>query len=182
MAIAITPRSIGLTLVAAMTAAWLETNPSPSVPPASESNRPSQSSRASGGRRAFALTADAVPNTDKLRGHMAERPTPGRGRNPFVYGPRTPSGSTAMREREGEREVMPLPPAEPPMPVFRLSGIASNAENGGVVLTAILIDNGSMVFAKAGDKLSNGYSVVRVEEMSVTLVDASGVTQTIRLP
>jgi hypothetical protein len=39
-----------------------------------------------------------------------------------------------------------------------------------------------MVFAKAGDKLSNGFSVVRVEEMSVTLADASGVTQTIRLP
>jgi hypothetical protein len=30
--------------------------------------------------------------------------------------------------------------------------------------------------------LSNGYSVVKVEELSVTLVDASGVTQTLRLP
>ena len=46
----------------------------------------------------------------------------------------------------------------------------------------IIIDNGSMVFAKASDKLSNGYSVVKVEEMSVTLVDATGITQTIRLP
>jgi hypothetical protein len=35
---------------------------------------------------------------------------------------------------------------------------------------------------KGGDKLSNGYQVVRVDEMSVTLVDAIGVTQTIRLP
>jgi hypothetical protein len=51
-----------------------------------------------------------------------------------------------------------------------------------VVLTAIMIDNGSMVFAKAGDKLSNGFSVVRVEEMSVTLQDAAGITQTIKLP
>jgi hypothetical protein len=39
-----------------------------------------------------------------------------------------------------------------------------------------------MVFVKAGDKLSNGYSVVRVEEMSVTIVDATGITQTLRLP
>lgn len=76
----------------------------------------------------------------------------------------------------------PAMPVEPPMPVFRLSGIAANTENGAAVLTAIVIDNGAMVFVKAGDKLSNGYSVVRVEEMSVTLVDATGVTQTIRLP
>ena len=107
---------------------------------------------------------------------------PGQGRNPFVFGSRMTSGRTELRERASEREVAPLAPAEPPLPVFRLSGIASNAENGAVVLTAILIDNGSMVFAKAGDKLSNGYSVVRVEEMSVTLVDSSGITQTIRLP
>jgi hypothetical protein len=182
MAIAVTPRSIGLTLVAAMTAAWLETNPAPNTVSSTASNRPSQSSRASGGRRVSELTAAAVPDTGKLRRHMAERPMPGRGRNPFVYGSRMSSGSTAMGERESERDVLPPPPAEPPLPVFRLSGIASNAENGAVVLTAILIDNGSMVFAKAGDKLSNGYSVVRVEELSVTLIDASGVTQTIRLP
>jgi hypothetical protein len=180
MALAITPRSIGLTLMAAMTAAWLETNPSPSTLPTSESNRPSQSSRASGGRRASELTADSVPNTERLRRHMAERPTPGRGRNPFVYGSRMPSASSAMREREVE--VVPLLPAAPPLPVFRLSGIASNTEDGALVLTAILIDNGSMVLAKAGDKLSNGYSVVRVEEMSVTLQDSAGITQTIRLP
>ena len=66
--------------------------------------------------------------------------------------------------------------------MFKLSGIASNTENGVAVLTAIVIDNGSMVFVKAGDKLSNGYSVVRIDEMSATIVDASGVTQTIRLP
>ena len=65
-------------------------------------------------------------------------------------------------------------PLTPPLPVFKLSGIASNAEGGATVLTAILNDNGAMVFAKAGDKLSNGYSVVRVEETSVTLVDAGG--------
>jgi len=38
------------------------------------------------------------------------------------------------------------------------------------------------VLVKAGDKLSNGLSVVRVDEMSVTLIDAAGVTQTLRLP
>jgi hypothetical protein len=68
------------------------------------------------------------------------------------------------------------------MPAFRLSGIAANLENGATVFTAIVIDSGAMVFVKSGDKLSNGYSVVRVDEGSVTIVDATGVTQTIRLP
>jgi hypothetical protein len=70
----------------------------------------------------------------------------------------------------------------PPAPQFRLSGIASNQQDGAVVLTAIIIDNGVMVFAKAGDKLSNGHTVQRIDEASVTLVDAEGVTQTLRLP
>jgi hypothetical protein len=68
------------------------------------------------------------------------------------------------------------------MPVFKLSGIASNVENGAAVLTAIMNDNGAMVFVKAGDKLSRGYSVVSVDETSVTLADAQGVTQIVRLP
>jgi len=78
--------------------------------------------------------------------------------------------------------ALPAMPLAPPVPIFRLSGIASNKENGVIVLTAIVIDNGTMVFAKAGDKLSNGHSVVRLDEQSITLVDASGVTQTLRLP
>jgi len=68
------------------------------------------------------------------------------------------------------------------MPIFKLSGIASNNEGGTVVLTAIMNDNGAMAFVKTGDKLSRGYTVVRVEENSVTLADAEGITQTIRLP
>ena len=52
-------------------------------------------------------------------------------------------------------------PVIPPAPIFKLSGIASSSESGVAVLTAIVIDNGAMVFVKAGDKLSNGYSVVR---------------------
>ena len=83
-----------------------------------------------------------------------------------------------MRDLQPVVEV----PVEPPLPVFKLSGIAASRENGVVELTAIVIDNGVMVFAKTGDKLSNGYSVVRVEEGSITLVDAAGVTQTLRLP
>ena len=70
----------------------------------------------------------------------------------------------------------------PPAPIFKLSGIAASQQDGATVLTAIVNDNGAVVLAKAGDKLSNGYSVVRVDETSITLVDAAGVTQTLRLP
>jgi hypothetical protein len=107
---------------------------------------------------------------------------PERGRNPFTYGSRT---SAARRdEAPAMREAAPadVVPVERPLPVFRLSGIAASRQDGAIVLTAIVIDNGVMVFAKTGDKLSNGYSVVRVDEGSITLADSEGVTQTIRLP
>ena len=121
-----------------------------------------------------------MPHAEKLRERLAEPPLPSRGRNPFVYGART---APAIRDHQqhGDEAVAPPPPPAPfvpPPPVFKLSGIASNTENGVAVLTAIVIDNGLMVFVKAGDKLSNGYSVVRIDELSATIVDASGVTQT----
>ena len=50
------------------------------------------------------------------------------------------------------------------------------------MLTAIINDNGSLVFAKAGDPLSRGYRVVSVDEIAVVIADAAGITQTLRLP
>jgi hypothetical protein len=166
-------------VAAALTASWLETTPAPAP---AQDTAPRQSSRASGGRRDTRLTAASVPDTGKLREYIAVTPLPPGGRNPFVFGARTPARSAAPSERETIVAPPAMEPLPPPLPVFRLSGIASNTENGAAVLTAIVIDNGTMVFAKAGDRLSNGYVVVRVEEMSVTLADATGVTQTIRLP
>lgn len=124
---------------------------------------------------------DAIPNTERLREWLNQPPTPALGRNPFVYGSRASSHAPAI----SVMPEMPAPAPETPAPltpVFTLSGIASTVENGAAVLTAIVIDSGAMVFVKAGDRLTNGYSVVRVEEMSVTLTGANGVTQTIRLP
>ena len=66
--------------------------------------------------------------------------------------------------------------------MFKLSGIASSQQDGATTWTAILIDGGSMAFVKAGDRLSNGFSIVRVEETGVVIVDAAGITQTLRLP
>jgi hypothetical protein len=130
-------------------------------------------------------TAVTPPTAEKLRERKSDTPVPQRGRNPFVYGSRLPRPSTVRDREPGERAVAMEPvdtPVMPPAPLFRLAGIASDVKDGVTVLTAILNDNGSIVFVKGGEKLSNGYSVVRVEELSVTLIDAQGVTQTIKLP
>jgi hypothetical protein len=95
------------------------------------------------------------PQAEVLRQRLNEPPMPSRGRNPFVYSTRAPRPS-AYRDRERQPEAAPAPVMAPPMPiaaplpVFRLSGVASTVEDGVAVLTAILNDNGAMVFAKAG--------------------------------
>ncbi len=92
------------------------------------------------------------------------------------------SAPAARRDEPAVAEVVPAPPPEPPAPVIKLSGIATSQQDGTAILTAIVIDNGRMVFAKAGDTLPSGMLVVRVDEGSITLADAVGVTQTIRMP
>ena len=176
MAVTLTSRGIGLMVATAVAAGWLGASLTQPEPPA-------QSARVSASRRS--LEPRPVPRADKLRELLSTPPLPSRGRNPFVYGPRVPVARDHQQhgdEGVAPAAVVPAMPIAPPPPIFRLSGIASNTENGAPVLTAIVIDDGSMVFVKAGDRLSNGYSVVRVEEMSVTIVDATGSTQTLRLP
>ena len=175
MTLLLTPRSVGLMVAAALTAGWIG---------ASITQEPSaEQSRVPSGPRP--LGTSPVPRAENLRQRLAEPALPSRGRNPFVFAARPSIRSTAFRDRSSTTTEIPAAPVyepAPALPIFKLSGIASNAEGGASVLTAILIDNGAMVFVKAGDKLSNGYNVVRVEETSVTLSDASGITQTIRLP
>ena len=112
---------------------------------------------------------------------MRQPVTPERGRNPFAYGSRHVGTRNDVPAAAPERPVM-AEAVEPPVPVFKLSGIAASRQDGNTVYTAIVIDSGTMVFATAGDRLSNGYSVLRVDEASITLADAAGVTQTLRLP
>ena len=177
MAVTLSPRSVVLIVSTALAAGWLSASVTQQPAPAQSPARSNTITRN--------VDARPVPRAEALREALAQPPLPSRGRNPFVYGVRT---APVIRDHQqhGEEGVVapaaPLVPIVPPPPIFKLSGIASNKENGVAVLTAIIIDNGSMVFAKNGEKLSLGYSVVRIDEMSVTLVDASGVTQTIRLP
>jgi hypothetical protein len=178
MMVDMSPTSVGRFIATAVATGWLIT--SSVTPDKPEAPDP----RASGARPTRSETQIPTHFTEKLRERLNESARPERGRNPFVYGARraTPRYDDAPPAAEPPRAPTAAVPVEPPLPVFRLSGIAASQQDGVTVLTAIVIDNGAMVFAKAGDKLSNGYSVVRVEESSVTLVDANGVTQTLRLP
>lgn len=171
----ISPTTIGRFIIATGAAAtWLITGPVTQDAPGVRGAQPSV---------ARPTDSDSVPPanfTNVLRERMREPVEPQRGRNPFTFGSRSVRRDEAPPQRESQPAISV--PVERPLPVFKLSGIAASRENDAIVLTAIVIDNGVMVFAKTGDKLSNGYSVVRVEESSITLVDAEGVTQTLRLP
>lgn len=177
MAATLTTRTAGLMIGCALAIGWLgATVTQPAAP---------QQTRVPSSNRSAVSGQTTVPRAERLRERMIQPPSPGRGRNPFVFSARPAAPATRDHQQHGDESVAapaPAIPEAPPVPVFRLSGIASDTKNGVTVLTAIINDNGTMVFAKTGDKLSNGYSVVKVDELSVTLVDATGVTQTIRLP
>lgn len=182
MHFSLTPRSVGLVLATVATAGWIQSVITRDAPVSRRGPVALQTSRGSVNRlHAGRSTDTSVPSTARLRDFMSRPTVPAKGRNPFVYGERTATRS-GLRDAVDLTPMAALEPPPPAMPVFRLSGIASNAENGVAVLTAILIDNGTMVLVKAGDKLSNGYSVVRVEEAAVTIADSAGVVQSIRLP
>jgi len=121
-----------------------------------------------------------MPQAERLHDRATAAPLPSRGRNPFVYGVRPPARAASSPR---DAAVIAPPPApvvtEPPLPALRLTGIASAFEDGMATLTAIVTVNGAMSFVKAGGQLAGGYTVLRVDETSVVLVDAAGVTQTL---
>ena len=175
MVLDMTPTSVGRFIATAVATGWLITSSVKQDAP------DAQNSRASGGRPTAAETMPPAKFTEKLHDRLRHTAVPERGRNPFLYGARPVA---PRREDAIAPPAMTAAPVvvEPPVPLFKLSGIAVSQKDGATVLTAIVIDNGVMVFARAGDTLSNGYSVVRVDEMSITLADATGETQTLRLP
>lgn len=175
------PRKVFLVGVISLTAGWLVGTST------SSSRQDAPTARERSGPRPLGNTPNVAPFTRQLRERLDAQPvrTPLPGRNPFVFGARQPAAAARNREASAAAPEMPAPapfPSEPPPPQFRLSGIASSRQDGTTVLTAIVNDNGTLAFVKTGDKLSNGYSVVRVEETGVVIVDSAGITQTLRLP
>jgi hypothetical protein len=175
------PRTVILIGALGLTAGWLGGA-------TTSSNQQNATGSVNRGPRPLGMeSAPAAPLTRELRERLDAQPTPppSRGRNPFTFGARGARRSTEPVARRPELSFEP-PAApvtvEPPPLRFRLSGIASSVKDGVSVLTAIVNDNGAMAFVKTGDRLSNGFTVVRVDETSVVIADATGVTQTLRLP
>lgn len=178
MTLVMTPKVAGLFIASALVAGWLigtvTSQEAPAAAPSRQQPRPLESN-----------VPSVAPYTQKLRDRLKEQPSmPQRGRNPFTYGSRTPFPSAGSSRRGAPAEPEPAPPLspEPAAARFKLSGIASSQEGGASVHTAIVSDGGVLVLARVGDKLPSGYTVLRIDETSITLADPDGVTETIRLP
>jgi hypothetical protein len=130
---------------------------------------------------------NAAPFTRRLRERLDTQPArvPSGGRNPFVFSARRAPALRSMAEPVAMAPA-PAPPAPeaytPPAPQIKLSGIAASQEGGVAVLTAIINDGGTLAFVKTGDKLPSGATVIKVDETGVVIMDAAGITQTLKLP
>ena len=177
----LTPQTVLLIGALSLTAGWLVWTSTSS----NQNQQDASAARQQSGPRPLGSTANVAPLTRQLRERLDTPPprTPLVGRNPFVFSTRRPAMVIRQSEEAMAASAPPLPmPFTPPPPQFKLSGIASSQEGGATVLTAMVNDNGTLAFVKSGDKLSNGFSVVRVDDTGIVIVDAAGVTQTIRLP
>ena len=170
----ITPGSVGRFVATAAATGWLVVGSVTRDTPESREPRATAAPQVS-------APAPSFTYSQALRERLNRRVAPEPGRNPFMYGSRHAAPPAARREAAVEPAV-PMAPPEPPAPRVKLSGIAMSEVDGAKVFTAIVIENGAMVLAKAGDRLPSGGVVVRVDELSVTLADAAGITQTLRLP
>jgi hypothetical protein len=174
---AVQPRIVGLIAALSLGVGWLAPTPVSQSPPPDGVARPS-------GPRPIGREEPVAPFTQQLRLKLEERPrSPSPGRNPFVFGARRPAPAAArVRSTEAAAPAIEAPVAPiAPQLRFNLSGIAMSKQDGVEIFTAIVNDNGNLAFVKAGDALSNGYTVLRVEETAVIIVDASGVERMLHL-
>jgi hypothetical protein len=151
----------------------------------SSQNQGSAAARQPSGPYPIGSPPNAAPFTRQLRERLDTQPArvPAGGRNPFVFSAPRPAAVRRMEEPVAMAPAPPPPvPYTPPAPQIKLSGIAASQEGGVAVLTAIISDNGTLAFVKTGDKLPSGATVIKVDETGVVLMDAAGITQTIRLP
>ena len=136
--------------------------PSPPVAPAAQRGR--------GRVRSASAAPSATPRSPSNCGCKLDssRAAPVPRRNPFVFGSRRAERRARRRRaparaRRGHRNRRAAPAPPPRVPAFKLSGIGIEREGRrGRCCTAIVIADGSMVFAKAGDKLSAATAVVDV--------------------
>lgn len=176
----LTSRTVLLVGALSLTAGWLAGTAS------SQQEPDAAAGRSRTGPRPLGSPAAVAPHTRQLRERLETQPArvQGGGRNPFVYGARrAPVAAQPSDEPMAASPAAALAVAyAPPAAQIKLSGIAASQEGDASVLTAIVSDNGALAFVKTGDKLPSGGTVIKVEETGIVIMDAAGITQTIRLP
>lgn len=179
------PRTVAWMIAAALATGWTGSSlltPEPVATVTPSGPRPLGVNGAGGqaNRQRSGARASVAELPERLHSYTPAAPLPNHGRNPFVYGARPAAVAAPMPDRTDVPP--PVVVTEPPPPAFRLTGVASALEDGMQTLTAIITVNGSMTFVKAGGELPGGYTVQRVDETSVLIADATGATQTLKLP
>ncbi|MGH9173628.1 MAG: hypothetical protein ACRD1H_04695 [Vicinamibacterales bacterium] len=122
-----------------------------------------------------------APYAEQLQLRLREAPPPpSPRRNPFAFGTRQRASSVEKGVR-----IAPLaadmPVALPVVgPMLSLSGVGVTDTAAGPIYTAVVSDGNTVHLVKAGDTV-DGYTVIEVNERSVTLADASGSRYVLRL-
>ena len=172
-------------------AGWLlhdSSAPQPTGPATNDSTTARRGPRPLGAdakaRTIAAPTERQTKFSEQLRLKMQDIPqSPTPGRNPFLYGVR--SAPPATKAAPSVVAAVAAPPGAvyvaPVRPRFELSGIASRVQDGKSALTAIVMDNGALIFAVEGEKLGGGYVVSRISETAMVIADPAGAEQTFSL-
>lgn len=123
------------------------------------------------------------PFKETLQKKLTNQPrSPQPKRNPFVFQPAPSSRPAPAARGNTDAAAEPLEPvAAPRGPVFSLSGIAADEQDGTMVFTAIVSDGRQIHLLKVGDTLPGGLTVVRVTESTVILADETGGERTLSL-
>jgi len=126
--------------------------------------------------RGEALAAEIARLHDRLRPTIAPRDP---SRNPFQF--------TAARQRPAPAptkpalsEALPVAPAAPVAPPFKLIGVAEDATPAGPVRTAIVSAPGQLFLVKEGQNVTLRYRVVKIAADVIELEDLGDHT-TLRL-
>jgi hypothetical protein len=117
------------------------------------------------------LADDVRKQAERLRLRLDAAPAPSAPvRNPFAFG-RAERRSPPPLPALVEALLAPDPPAPPP-PRLRLIGVAEEATPGGVVRTAVISGDDQLFLVKAGDKVTDRFTVKAVGADGVELTDA----------
>ncbi len=152
------------------------------VPPATVGVDPSRSPSTVVTAGPPAIASEIVREADRLSRHnqtLGSYPRPAR--NPFRFGAAPVVRAPQVASLGAEDTSVAPAVAEIIVPGFRLSGLARDGEGEQEVRTAVLSTPEGIVLGRAGDPLSDGWTISQVEVEHVVLIGPDGTTLTLPL-